>query len=78
MVRTCLRMVVVALLVLIPTSGVARSPLADSIDVQIGTSGTKESSVFISPLDPNVILAVAGGIDTIKPDRSAPVVNSPG
>jgi hypothetical protein len=42
----------------------SRSPLTDSLDVRISPNNESESSVFVSPLDPNVVLVsnnVLGG-----------------
>ncbi len=48
----------------------ARSPLTDSTDVQISAALEFENSVFVSPLDPNVILVgnntVASGVPQVN------------
>lgn len=49
--------------ILTPSFSIARTPLTDSLDVRISNTQEWESSVFVSPLNPNIILVANNGIE---------------
>jgi len=55
---------ILGVLLLFPMSVAARSPLSDSLDVRISEAQEVESSVFVSPLHPDVVFVGNNGLRT--------------